>query len=31
MYCKPLDSQLNTLSIDIFNDKINIMVEVEIC
>ena len=31
MYCIPLDSQLYTLSIDIFNDMINKMVEVEIC
>ena len=31
MYCIPLDSQLQTLSIDISNDKINKMVAVEIC
>ena len=31
MYCIPLDSQLKTLSIDIFNDKINKMVGVKIC
>ena len=31
MYCTSLDSQLKTLSIDIFNDKINKMVAVELC
>ena len=30
MYCIPIDSQLLTLSIDIFNDKINKMVSAEI-
>ena len=31
MYCITLDNQLQTLSIDIFNDKINKMVAIEIC